>query len=97
MALEYDDFKDEGLDALSELAVHDLRLRLAIVTQVIREAQVNGDPRWENVVPQQRRINTALVRRLQRQRRDEGVPEPEPVRVAMQPARMVAKGMSPFD
>jgi hypothetical protein len=96
MELREDEVMDEDIDSLNYLSINELRFRLGIVSKVIREAQRDGDSRWENVVPQQRKINAVLVRKIKRQHRANGT-EPEPVRVGMQPARVVAKGMSPWD
>lgn len=72
-------------------SVVDLRVRLALVTRVIKEAQADGDKRWKNVVPQQRRINAALVAKIKTARRGRGEPDIEPTVVGMKPLALATR------
>ena len=53
---------------LSDLSIVELRMRLVLVTTVLREAREAGDERYERLIPQQRRLNDALVARLKVER-----------------------------
>lgn len=83
---------DEEKEAsLKKLSIVELKLRLSLATKIIREAQRDGDGRWENVVPQQRRLNKVLVRKLKERRLAKGKPEPPPIVVGVKAAKMVAR------
>ncbi len=84
----------EGSGALAKRSIVDLRARLAIVTRVIREAQADGDERWRNVVPQQRRINAVLTAKLKERRQEHGETEPPSITVGMKPGRLKATRLS---
>jgi hypothetical protein len=81
-------------EALMQKSIVDLRARLVVLTQIIREAQRDGDERWRDVVPQQRRVNAALVAKLKQRRIDRDEPEPTPVVVGMKPAKIAAVRVS---
>ena len=78
-------------DALDELSELELRTRLVVVTKVIREAQADGDDRWRNVIPQQRRLNRALVAKIREVRRRRGEPDRAPVVVRMRPLSLATR------
>ena len=78
-------------NALDGLSMMNLKMRLAVVTRVIKDAQACGDPRWENVVPQQRRLNAALVKKIKEARRGRGEPDVAPVIVRMRPLSLSVK------
>ena len=82
---------DTAASVLAMCSVSDLRTRLALVTRVIREAQADGDERWRNVVPQQRRINAALVAKIRTTRLGRGEPDAEPVVVGMKPLALATR------
>ena len=79
---------------LDEKSIADLRMRLMLLDKVIREAQAAGDPRWKEAARQQRAINGVLVRKIKDARRKAGQPEPEPVNIGMQSARLKAKRLA---
>lgn len=79
---------------LDSKSITDLKVRLGLLTKIIREAQKAGDPRWKEAVRQQRVVNEVLVRKLKEVRHQAGESEPEPVIVRMQPARLKIKRLS---
>ena len=81
-------------NTLNERSIADLRIRLMLLDKVIREAQAAKDPRWKEAARQQRAINEVLVRKIKDARREAGQPEPEPVRIGMQPLRLTGKATS---
>lgn len=83
--------EEEKKENLRKLSLGEIRVRLAVVTKVIREAQSEKDPRWKNVVPQQRRLNQVLVEKIREARQIKGEPEPEPVTVGVKVLRMTTK------
>ena len=86
----------ETLDdaTLESKSIADLKMRLGLLNKIIREAQADGDPRWEEPARQQRAVNKALVKKIKEARRQAGEPEPEPVRVGMQSARMKGRAIT---
>lgn len=48
-----------------------LRIRLAVLDRVIREARAEGDARYRRLIPQQRELNARLVGLLRRDAKDE--------------------------
>lgn len=89
-----EDLETVGKATLDSLSIPDLRVRLALLTQIIKEAQADGDPRWEEAARQQRVVNEVLVRKIKEARRQAGEPEPKPVMVGMQAARMKLRQLS---
>jgi hypothetical protein len=87
----------EDRPALDSLSLVDLRVRMGVLTMIIREAQADGDPRWIEAARQQRMVNEALVRKTKEARHARGEPEPDPVVVGMGPARLVARRLSAWD
>lgn len=73
----------------------DLQARFAIITQVIREAQADGDERWKILVPQQRKLNGIIIKKLQKRREQRGIPEPSPVIIGVQPACLASRTLRP--
>jgi len=71
---------------LDDLSTLELKMRLALVTSVLREAQQNGDERWRRLIPQQRKLNTALVKRLKEERGERA-----PVVVGLKPVVLSAQ------
>jgi hypothetical protein len=82
------------MNKLDSKSILDLRVRHALLTQIIREAQKAGDPRWKEAARQQRGVNEVLVRKLKEVRHQAGEPEPEPIKIRMQPARLKVKQLS---
>lgn len=76
------------LTTLVDLSTPELKMRLGVVTSVLREAQADKDPRWKNLIPQQSRLNAALVARLKGER------EIAPTVINMQAASLAAKAKS---
>jgi len=74
--------------------VVQLRVKAAILSQVIREAQKRGDVRWKSLIPKQRKINELLVAEIKAQRKARGEPEPPPVVVGIQTIDMHARRLS---
>ena len=79
---------------LNEKSIADLRMRLMLLDKVIREAQAAGDSRWKEAARQQRTINEVLVGKIKEARRRAGIPEPEPINIGMQSARLKAKRLA---
>ena len=77
--------------SLDDLSIAELKIRLAVVTKVIRGAQAEGNGRWENVIAQQRRLNEALVKKIKALRRKRGEPEPNSVTIGIKPVRVASK------
>ena len=92
-----DEVLTEDRPTLDMKSIVDLRLRMAVLTKIIKEAQADGDERWTEAARQQRNVNEALVRKIKEVRHAKGEPEPEPVVVSMNPARLVAKKVSVWD
>jgi len=82
------------MNKLDSKSIPDLRVRLILLTQIIREAQKAGDPRWKEAARQQCVVNEALVRKLKEARCQAGESEPEPIIVKMQPACLKIKRLS---
>lgn len=83
--------QDNSQRYLADMPTGEIQMRLNIVTSVLLEAQRNGDARWKNLIPQQRKLNGALVARKKRARVMRGEPEITPTVVGMQPVKLTAK------
>jgi len=83
----------EPSSTLDNKLITDLKIRLALLDKVIREAQAARDPRWEEAARQQRVINKVLVKKIKEARRQAGIPEPEPVNIGMRAAKI--RGRAP--
>lgn len=81
-------------EALKEKSIGDLKVRLAVLSQVIKEAQRDGDKRWEKLISQQRRINEVLVAKIKLAREQHGIKQPESISIGMKPATLSAKPLS---
>lgn len=79
---------------LGSKSITNLKVRLMLLTQIIREAQKAGDPRWKEAARQQRVVNEVLARKLKEARHQAGEPEQKPIIVKMQPARLKIKRLS---
>ena len=79
---------------LESKSISDLKVRLMILTKIIREAQEAGDARWKEAARQQRVVNEVLVRKIKESRRLAGEPEPESVRVRMRSVRMKGRAIT---
>ena len=53
---------------LDNVPMVELKMRLQLVTTVLLEARESGDARYERLIPQQRKLNDALVARLKVER-----------------------------
>jgi len=73
---------------LHSKSISDLRFRLGLLNTIIREAQEAEDGRWKEAARQHRVISKVLVEKIKEARRQRGEPEPEPVKVGMQPVRL---------
>ncbi|MEW5876178.1 MAG: hypothetical protein AB1752_13495 [Candidatus Zixiibacteriota bacterium] len=82
---------DVTMGPLEGLTIAELQARAMVTDQVAREARDNGDPRWEQVADQHRRITAVLVRKIKEERKARGVPEPAPIIVCLEPARLGLK------
>lgn len=71
------------------VTTNELKTRLWILSETIKDAQRNNDDRWKRLVPQQREINQELSRRS----KASGT-EPPPSMVRMKPAHMKARRKS---
>ena len=87
--------KTADVGTLDALSIGELKIRVAILNLIIKAAQKDNDPRVVEPIRQLRVVNTALVQKIKEERRAKGIPEPEPVVIEMQPAKVVAR--SPFD
>ena len=86
--------QEETTENLDHLTIGDLKLRLGLANKIIKEAQAEGDKRWEKVVPQVRRLNAALAKKLKEQRKERGELEPEPVTVGMKALDLTGRAIS---
>jgi len=86
--------QDEVTEDLGHLSIGDIRLRLGMANKIIKEAQTKGDDRWKKVVPQVRRLNEALVKKLKEERKKRGEAEPEPVTVGMKALDLTGRAIS---
>lgn len=89
-----EDIETADKATLDSKSIADLKARLMVLNKIIKEAQRAGDPRWKEAARQQRVINEVLVRKIKEARRQAGEPEPEPVRVGMQPARLKGRAVT---
>lgn len=78
---------------LDSKSIADLKVRLMVLSKIIREAQASGDDRWKEAARQQRIVNKVLVRKIKEARHQAGQAEPEPVRVGMQAALMKGRAI----
>lgn len=83
--------EEEMKENLRKLSLGNLQFRLSVISETIKEAQTKGDDRWENLLPQQRRLNEIIIEKKREIRKAQGIEEPEPVVVGMQPLRLTAK------
>jgi hypothetical protein len=65
-------------------------MRLGILKKVIREAQAEGDSRWETLLDDEATLRRALLVKVRAERRARGEPEPEPVVVRLDALRLDA-------
>ena len=89
-----EDIETANKTTLDSKSITELKMRLGLLSKIIREAQKAGDERWIEPARQQRVVNEILVRKIREARRQAGELEPEPVRVGMQSARLKAKRLS---
>ncbi len=74
-----------------DMPIGELRMRLSIVTKVLIEARDKRDKRWKNLIPQQRRLNDALVKKIKEERRAHGKAEIEPTVINMQSVKLTTR------
>lgn len=60
-----------GLPDAHNMEILGLRIRLAVLDRVIREARAEGDARYRRLIPQQRELNARLVGLLRKDAKDE--------------------------
>lgn len=89
-----EDTEIEDKSTLESKSIADLKFRLAALTKIIKEAQADGDDRWEEAARQQRVVNEVLVRKIKEDRKRAGEAEPEPVKVGLRAARMKVRQIS---
>lgn len=75
----------------------ELKLKAQLLRMIIKEAQRDGDQRWENLIPQQERINAMLVAAIREDRQRRGIPEPTPIVIGLKPIDMSGKAKNPGD
>lgn len=82
---------NEGKTTLEDMPVNQLNWRAQVLRNVIKIAQADGDERWRRLIPQQKRLNSALSAALRRDRERSGIPEPDSTVIATKPARLNVK------
>jgi hypothetical protein len=82
---------NNGNGSLDDLPLSQLTFRAKVLSDIIRQAQRDGDKRWKDLVPQQRRLNEAIARKESEERAARGEPEPEPVHVSLGTAKVTAR------
>jgi hypothetical protein len=85
------DEKPQG--SLDSLPISQLRARLMVLTKVIKQAQSEKDPRWEEAARQQRAVNVVLVKKIKEARARAGRAEPRPITIGMQAACMKSRAI----
>lgn len=68
-------------EQLKNTSIGELETMLSTLSGLIKELQANGDKRWEEIIEQQRKVNTALTSAIKTKRSLDGIVEPDEVRV----------------
>ena len=89
-----DDVETADSATLDSKSISELKIRLGLLNKIIREAQKVGDDRWKEPARQQRAVNEVLIRKIKEARHQAGEPEPEPIRVGMQSARLKGRAIT---
>lgn len=80
---------------LEEQSIGELRVRVHIISALIKLLRQDDDPRAPQAIKklqdQQRRINEVLVAKIKAKRQEEGEPEPPAVVVKMDTLRLGAE------
>lgn len=85
--------QDNSQRCMADMPTGEIQMRLNLVTSVLLEAREAGDKRYERLIPQQRKLNDALVARKKRARVMRGEPEIAPTVISMK--SVVLKSRAP--